>query len=87
MLTGEREVLQDAIGIGRMNDFCGAEAAAALGAFACQQVAFAGAGAQNFTASGYFEPFRYRFLRLNAFGASHKNFLLPQSGLSKERGI
>ena len=91
MLTGERQVLEDAIGIGGMHFFAGAEIAAAASAFALQKVAFASAHAHDFAGSGYFEPFCYRFLRLNAFRASHKNYLSehPEIGkpLSKERGI
>ena len=83
----ERQALGDAIGIGMVHLFAGAEITAATGTFGLQQMAFTSAHAHDFTASGYLEPFRNRFLRLNTFWASHKIILSPEMGLSKERGI
>ncbi len=80
MLVAERQALGDAIGVGMVHLFAGAEIAAAASAFALQKVAFTSAHAHDFTGCGYFEPFRYRFLCLNAFRPSHKNYLSGQPG-------
>src|SRR4051794_8214104 len=80
----ERQALGDPIGIGMMHFFAGAEITATSGAFALQKMAFTGAHAHDFTASGDFEPFRYRFFGLNAFWASHKNISFrPKWGCQK----
>jgi hypothetical protein len=75
-LVAEGQILQDAVGIGRIDLLGSAEAPAALGAFGLQQVPFAGAHAHDFAASGYLEPLGDRFLGLNAFGASHNLLVL-----------
>src|SRR4051812_37998820 len=68
----ERQALGDPIGIGMMHFFASAEITATSCTLALQKMAFTGAHAHDFTASGDFEPFRYRFFGLNAFWASHK---------------
>ena len=68
----EREVLRDAIHIGGMDRGGAAEIAAALGAFVLRQVAFTGAGAQDFSAGGDFESLGHGLLRFNTFWTSHK---------------
>ena len=81
----EREVLDDAIGIGLVHLFAGAEVAAALGAFAAEQVAFAGAHAHDFAGAGDFKPFRHRFFRFNAFRPSHRVPFTSTSDVGFER--
>jgi hypothetical protein len=68
----ERQILRDAIHVGRMHSGCATEIATALGVFSLRQMAFARAGAQNFSAGGDFESFGHGLLRFNAFGTSHK---------------
>ena len=68
----EREVLRDAIGVGRVKNRTLAEAAAALGIFALQQMAFAGVAAQDFARAGDLEPFGHGLSCFDAFGSSHK---------------
>jgi hypothetical protein len=68
----EGQVLQDAIGIGRVHDFGGAEVASAFRAFRGQQVAFASTGTHHFAGSGYFKAFGHRFSRFYSFRSSHK---------------
>ena len=48
MSVAERQILRDAVRIGRVNDHSTAETAAALGILGLGQVAFAGVAAQNF---------------------------------------
>jgi hypothetical protein len=79
----EREVLQNAIGIGFVHKSGRSQAPAAFGTFAGEQMALAGAGAQHLARSGDFEPFRHRFPCFNTFGTSHK----IKEFLSKERAI
>jgi hypothetical protein len=74
-LAREREVLLDAIFVRFMHGSRAAEIAAALGVFGLRQMAFARAGAQNFSASRDFKPFGYGLLRFNAFGTSHKSII------------
>jgi hypothetical protein len=78
----ERQVLQDAISVGGVNEGGLAEMAAALGAFSLCQVAEAGAAVEDFACAGDFEPLGHRFFRVDAFGTSHK-FI----SIAKERGI
>jgi len=79
----EREVLLDAIFVRFINRGGAAETAAALGVFGLRQVAFARAGAQNFSARGDLKPLNHGLLRFNAFGTSHKSV----SSIQKERAI
>jgi len=73
-LTGKRQILLDAIGIGFVNDLGGAEGAAALRAFAREQVAFASARPENLARGRNFKTFGHRLLRLNSFWSSHTSF-------------
>jgi hypothetical protein len=66
-----------------MNGRRAAEIATALGVFGLRQVAFARAGAQNFSAGRNLEPIGHGLLRFNAFGTSHKSI----SSIQKERAI
>jgi hypothetical protein len=66
-----------------MNRRRAAEIPAALGVFGLRQMAFARAGAQNFSASRDLEPLGHGLLRFNAFGTSHKSI----SSIQKERAI
>ena len=68
----ERHALLDAIDVGGMHGGRAAEGATTLGVLALKQVPFAGAGAQYLATGGNLEPFRRRFLGLDAFGTSHK---------------
>jgi hypothetical protein len=72
-LAREREVLLDAILVRFVHGSRAAEIAAALGVFGLRQVAFARAGAQNFSAGRNLEPLGHGLLRFNAFGTSHKS--------------
>jgi hypothetical protein len=80
--VAERQILQDAIGVGRVNDSNLAETTAALWVFALCQVAEAGAAVENLARSGNLEPFGHGFFGFDAFGSSHK-FI----SIAKERGI
>jgi hypothetical protein len=68
----ERQILQDAISVCRINHGAFAETAAALGVFALQQVALASVTAQDFAGAGNLEPLGHGLLRFDAFGTSHK---------------
>jgi hypothetical protein len=81
--TRKGEILLDAIFVRLVNGGRAAEIAAALGVFGLRQMAFARAGAQNFSAGGDFEPLNHGLLRFNAFGTSHNS----NSSLQKERAI
>jgi hypothetical protein len=70
-LMAERQTLQDAVSVRRVNLFGGAQVAAALGAFGLLQVPFARAHAHYFPGAGDFESLGHRLLRFNAFGSSH----------------
>ena len=70
--SAERQILQDAIGIGCIHDGAFAEAAAVLGFFALQQMALAGVAAQDFARAGDLEPFGHGLSCFDAFGSSHK---------------
>jgi hypothetical protein len=78
--VAERQILQDAIGVGRVNDGGLAEVAAALGAFALGQVAEAGAAVENLAGAGYLEPLGHGFFRFDAFGTSHNIFISIAKG-------
>ena len=82
--ASEREVLLDAIGVGRIDRSVAAQAAPALGRLALAEVAAAGAGAQNLAVGGDLKSFGGRLLRLDAFWTSHKYI---QLSLKKERAI
>src|SRR6266511_793011 len=69
----ERKALGNAIGVRFTDDDGLAEAAAAFGILALEQVATTGAGAQHLAAGGDLETLGYRFLRSVAFGAAHRN--------------
>jgi hypothetical protein len=70
--VAERQILQDAVGVGRVNDGCLAEMAAALGFFALCQMAEAGAAVENLARAGDLEPFGHGLSCFDAFGSSHK---------------
>jgi len=70
--VAERQILQDAISVGRVNDSNLAEAAAALGVFALGQMAQTGAAVENLARAGDLEPFGHGFFCFDAFGSSHK---------------
>ena len=67
----ERQILRDAVRVRRIDEFGGAEAAAALGTFRLQQVAFAGAHAHDFAGAGDLETLGHGLLRFDTFGTSH----------------
>ena len=79
----ERHALFDAIFVRGMDGGGASEGAAALGVFALQQVPFARARAQDFSAGGNLEPLGRRLLGFDAFGTSHKS----NKYLQKERAI
>jgi hypothetical protein len=68
----ERQVLQDAISIRRINHGAFAETAAVFGILALQQVAFAGVATQDFAGARDLEPLGHGLLCFDAFGTSHK---------------
>jgi hypothetical protein len=70
--VAERQILQDSINIRCVHDGGFSEAAAVLGVFALQQMAFAGVTAQDFAGAGDLEPFAHGLSRFDAFGSSHK---------------
>jgi len=70
--VAERQILQDAIGVGFINDRSFAKPAATLRALTSEQVASAGVGAQHFAGRGDFEAFGHGFLGFDAFGSAHK---------------
>jgi hypothetical protein len=78
--VAERQILQDAVGVGRVNDGGLAEMPAALGTFSLRQVAEAGAAVENLARAGYFEPLGHGLLRFDAFGTSHKFFISIAKG-------
>jgi hypothetical protein len=71
--VAERQVLRDAVSIGRINDHSTAETAAALGILGLGQVAFTGVAAQDFASAGDLEPLGHGLSRFDAFGSSHKS--------------
>ena len=80
----EGHALFDAINIRGMHGGGASQGPAALGVFGLQQMAFAGARAQDLAARGYFEPLGRGLFGLNTFWTSHK---INQSFLRKERAI
>jgi hypothetical protein len=71
--ASEREILLDAIFVRFMHGGRAAEIAAALGVFGLRQMAFACAGAQNFSAGRNLKPLGHGLLSFNTFGTSHKS--------------
>ena len=71
----EGEGLFDAIFVGRMDGGGAGQRAAAFRIFGLQQMAFAGAGAQDFAGCRNFETLGSGFFRFNAFGTSHNRIL------------
>ena len=55
----ERQILGDTINVGRSEDRCLSQGAAAFGIFALKQMAFASAVEQDFAGGSYFEPLSY----------------------------
>jgi hypothetical protein len=78
--VAKRQVLQAAIGVGRIHDGAFAEAATVLGFFALQQMALASMAAQDFARAGDLEPLGHGFSRFNTFGSSHKILFQLQKG-------
>jgi tRNA threonylcarbamoyladenosine modification (KEOPS) complex Cgi121 subunit len=76
----ERQILQDAISIGGIHDGALAKAAAVLGFFALQQMAFAGVAAQDFARAGDLESLGHGLSCFDAFGSSHKFLFQLQKG-------
>jgi len=70
--VAEGKVLNDAIGVGFVNDRSFAEPAATFRVFTGEQMASAGVGSQHFAGSGNFEALGYGFLCFDAFGTTHK---------------
>jgi hypothetical protein len=66
--------LFDPIFIGFVDGGGAGQAAAALGAFSLEQMAFPRFGAENLATGGDFEPFGHGFLCFDAFWTSHKLF-------------
>jgi hypothetical protein len=83
-LARERKVLLDAILVGFMHRGRATQIAAALGILGLRQMAFACAGAQNFSLGRELESLGYGLFRLNAFWTSHKN---QSTFFQKERAI
>ncbi len=82
----ERQILQNAIGIGFIELLRRAEAATAFGAFTLEQMAFARARAHDFSGAGNFKTFCHRFSGFYPFGSSHKFRLsLKKSAQYRER--
>jgi hypothetical protein len=80
--VAERQILQDAVGIGCIHNPSLAETAAAFGVFALQQVAAPGVRAHDFSGARDFKTFGHGLLRFDAFGSSHKF-----NSIAKERAI
>jgi hypothetical protein len=78
--VAERQILRDAISIGRVHDRALAEAAAVLGLFALQQMAFTGVAAQDFARAGDLEPLGHGLSCFDAFGSTHKFFISIAKG-------
>ncbi len=76
----ERQILQDAIGIGGMHDGALAETTATLGIFALRQMAETRAAAQDFARAGDFKPLGHGLSCFDAFGSSHKFFISITKG-------
>src|SRR6266581_7222489 len=79
--VAEREILDDAIDVGLVNDRSFAEPAATFRVFTGEQMASSGVGAQHFAGGGDFETFGDGFLCFDAFGTTHKvNFRSKRAG-------
>jgi hypothetical protein len=76
----ERQILQDAIGIGGVHNGTLAEMTATFGIFALRQMAEARAAAQDLARTGDFEPFGHGLSCFDAFGSSHKFFISITKG-------
>jgi hypothetical protein len=76
----ERQILRDAISVGRINDGDFAEAAHTLGIFCLRQMPATGVITQDFAGGGDFEPLGHGFSRFDAFGTSHKILIQLQKG-------
>jgi hypothetical protein len=72
MLVAERQILDDAIGIGGVYDGGFAEAAAAFRVFGLGQMPATSRKADGLAGGGDFKPFCHGFLRFDAFGTTHK---------------
>ena len=68
----ERHALEDLIFVTFMHNGCASQIATALRTFGLQQMALAGAGAQNLPGGGNFKPLGYCLSRLDTFWSSHK---------------
>ena len=68
----EREALFDAVFVRRMDPGRTGQSAPSFRIFRLQQVALAGAGAQNFSAGSNLKSFSGGFLGFDAFWPSHK---------------
>jgi hypothetical protein len=71
-LMTERQILHDPIHVRGVNTGRAAQGTTAFGAFGLQQVALAGARAQDFSAGRNLESLGHGFFGFNAFGTSHK---------------
>src|SRR5437660_11641354 len=81
--VAEREVLDDAVGVGFVHDHPLAKAPPPFWVFAGQQMTSASMGTEHLAARGDFESFGDRPLRFNAFGTTHKRSTFVQ----QERAI
>jgi hypothetical protein len=80
--VAERQVLGDAVKVGRVNHLGFAEPAAALGVFGLGQMAATGRKADGFAGGGDFKPLGHGLFRFDAFGTSHKF-----NSIAKEREL
>jgi len=85
--VAEGQTLGDAIGIGGIHNGQATQGTAALGILGLRQVAPAGAGTQDFSASRNLEAFGHGLLGLNAFGTSHKLVKSLKIFIAKERAL
>jgi hypothetical protein len=89
--VAERQVLRDAVYVGRIDRAGAAQAAAALRRLALAQMPPTSAGAQNLAARRDFEPLRGGLLSFDAFWTSHKSTQLSSKRarniISPPRGI
>jgi hypothetical protein len=76
----ERQILQDAVGIGGVHHGTFAEMTATFWIFALGQMAETRAAAQDFARTGDFEPFGHGLSCFDAFGSSHKFFISITKG-------
>jgi hypothetical protein len=73
--VAKREILEDAIPIGRAENLGLLQGSAPLRAFLLEQMAFTSTAEQDFAGGGNFKPFGHRFPGLNTFGTSHGAWL------------